>query len=134
MWRMSLAHPVFGVGLSNCEHRVAEYTASGRGDSPHNNVLGMLAETGFVGAALYVALFVYAIGLAVWIAHQSDDSRTRWISILLAASLVGYLVGGMFMTRHTFPLAYLLAGGTLAISSPPTQPSDDDTAAGQECP
>ncbi|MHB0954788.1 MAG: O-antigen ligase family protein [Pirellulaceae bacterium] len=120
-WRMALAYPIFGVGLGNFEHRVAAYTPRGRADSPHNNVVGMLAETGFAGAVMYLATFVGAIGLAVRTAGRSTDVRLRWIGMFLVASLVAYVVGGMFMTRHTMELAYLLAGAALAISNPLAQ-------------
>lgn len=116
-WRLALDSPVFGVGMGNFEHRVGKYTSSGKGDSPHNNIVGMLAETGFPGVLLYLAFFVCAICLAAVTARRSADSRLRRFAVFLAASIVAYFVGGMFMTRHTMTLAYLLAGGALAVST-----------------
>jgi O-antigen ligase len=115
-WRMALEYPVVGVGLGNFEHRVGEYTPSGKDDSPHNNVVAFLAETGFVGAVLYVTVFASALCLGTIAARDTTDPRRRWFATFLVASLVAYLVGGMFMTRHTMPLAYLLAGSALAVS------------------
>ncbi len=122
-WMMALGNPVFGVGMGNFEHRVGEYTPSGKDNSPHNNIVGMLAETGFPGAVLYLTFFVSAIYLAGVTARRSTDMRLRGFAMLLAGSLVAYLAGGMFMTRHTLTLAYLLAGGALAVFTSSTASS-----------
>ena len=112
---MALEYPAYGVGMGNFENRVGEYTPSGRDDSPHNNIIGTLAETGFTGALLYLTLFISAIFMAAFASKHSSEPELREISVFLAASLVAYFTGGMFMTRHTMTLAYLLAGGALAV-------------------
>ncbi len=116
-WKMALDYPIYGVGMGNFENRVGKYTTSGKDDSPHNNIVGALAETGFVGALLYLAFFISAIYLAAVSGIRSTDPRLRKFTIFLAASLVAYFIAGMFMTRHTLTLAYLLAGGALAVST-----------------
>ena len=116
-WKMALDNPIFGVGLGNFEPRMAAYSRNGKSDSPHNHVIAMLAETGFLGAVLFLTLFVYAMVVAFVTARRLPPGPEHWTAALLAGALVAYFVGGMFMTRHTFWLAYLLVGGAAAMSS-----------------
>jgi len=120
-WRMALDYPVFGVGLGNFEHRVGGYTKNGKSDSPHNNIIGFLTETGFTGAVLYLAFFLRAICMAALASHRIPPTKSGRFAVFLAAALMSYLVGGMFLTRHTMTLAYLLAGGALAVSMSVTE-------------
>ncbi len=116
-WKMTLDNPTFGVGLGGFENRMPEYNRGKKADSPHNNIIGMLAEAGFIGGVFYTALFGFAILLCCYVAMSCAEEPRRSIAGWLGAALTAYMVGGMFMTRHTLELAYLLIGGAIAISS-----------------
>jgi VanZ family protein/O-antigen ligase len=113
--KMARANPLFGVGLGNFQLRMKEYSQKGNADSHHNNVIGMFAETGVVGGLLYLGLFIGAIVVAFYHAWRLRQESAHWIALGAGASLVAYQISGMFMTRHTLELAYLLAGGAIAL-------------------
>ena len=132
LWRGALQmvedHPWFGVGPSNYEHMIGEYLSPALAGIPaHNSWLHLASETGLPGVILYTALFFS--GLVVL---QQAKCRRRGVSWpdygarLVQASLVAYLVGALFITRHDMVLAYLLLGwaSALWVSSRPTGRSD----------
>ncbi len=106
--------PIFGVGPGNYGHRL-------RGADPHSHVVAMLAETGFPGAALYVAFF----GLAVVTAVRVGRARTvvGAVARATAAGLVAFLVVGAFLGLQTNTLAFMYAGIAHAVSCAPLQSS-----------
>lgn len=111
-WRQASEHPWFGLGPGRFCF-LDRYQAAPLG--PHNHVLGMLAETGWVGLMLYIALFAGALIMLwrVWFVV-----RDRWPGVparMLLASLCAYLLVGTFQTRHDMPLAYFLVGWALAM-------------------
>jgi O-antigen ligase len=112
--RMAAAHPWFGVGLGNFEPRSAEFTPTGRDDTSHNNVIGMFAETGVIGGLLYVVLFGWGWFRFVRVSYDAETLAEHLVLVGAAAALVAYMMGGMFMTRHTFWFAFLLLGGSIA--------------------
>jgi O-antigen ligase len=115
--KMTYRNPVFGVGIGNFEPQMSKYSRNGKSDSPHNNVIGMFAETGFLGGLLYVALFGCSIGLCLMQARRKQTELMQLVAPGLGATLTAYIVSGMFMTRHTLELAYLLVGGVVAINT-----------------
>lgn len=116
-WDMALSAPLLGVGLGNFEHRMSEFSGDGTRDSPHNHVIGMLAEGGFPAAVLFLLLFGLVIVNCVITAYTTSASGINWLAACAAGTIIAYFTGGMFMTRHTFELAYLLVGGVLAIAA-----------------
>jgi len=108
-WRMTLANPLFGVGPGNFEAHVQRYEPS-ISDSPHNNFIGMMGETGLMGAVLYGAFFFSGLVVAWRAGGKSPAAK------MLAAAIVAYLAVGMFMTRHTQVLAYVLVGAAVGMA------------------
>ena len=119
--RMAIDRPLLGVGLGNFEPMMERYDPEGRSDSPHNNAIGMFAESGVVGGLLYCSLFGFSAFAALRLAKTGLPLGTELLLAGLACVLVAYMVGGMFMTRHTFWLAYLSAGGICGLvdATPP---------------
>lgn len=114
-WQMSKEHPVVGIGPGNYAHFLKTYLpGTGRLDS-HNSYLQMLAETGWLGLALYLLFF--ALILAVLNRIRNADPNgwrgnfARWAQL----TIVAYLALGFFKSRTDLVLAYIFAGATLAL-------------------
>jgi O-antigen ligase len=97
-------HPFTGLGIANFEN-VAEaqgqsvgfYKGFESGDSPHNNLGGILAETGLVGFLPYVASQVLLITAFSKLRRvETRHSRTVWISFLYV--FLSYWVSGLSLT------------------------------------
>lgn len=120
LWDVGLqfvrAHPLTGVGPGR-------YATALAGANPqlgrlvaHNSFVQVAAETGLPGLACYVALFAGALHLAHRVARRASNQADRRIAAALQASLVTYLVAGLFISRHDMGMAYILAGWCVALS------------------
>jgi putative inorganic carbon (HCO3(-)) transporter len=115
---MALDRPL-GVGLRNYEAAYDQYDFSGgrfgQQRSVHSSHLEVLAETGFVGAAVYTGLFAYAIYVALRVRARSRrpsmPPQVRYFLFTsanaLLASMVGFLVGGAFIALALNDLTWL---------------------------
>lgn len=119
---MALSRPLTGVGLSNFVDNYWEYTPEwdGRAHAVHSTWFNVLAETGFPGVAVFIALVV-ATGLTSWrclklVSHPEIDPRLHTAAIALAAGLAGFCVSGTFLTQgFTWPF-YIIFALTMALS------------------
>lgn len=114
-WRVALHYP-FGVGFNAARQELFEayspYVQQLDGHYPvaHSIYFQMLGHHGFVGLALFLAIF----GSTFWIAGRlrrqaAQLPEARWCSDLGAmaqVSLVGYAVGGAFLDLAYFDLPY----------------------------
>jgi len=121
--RIALDKPIVGVGPGNYPLVVGSYARGKDNLVAHNSYLNMAAETGFPGAALYIALFVGACWLSARVARRARNTWPGPGARTLQASLVAYLVVGMFISRHDMVLAYLLAGWAVALARQSPTPS-----------
>jgi VanZ family protein/O-antigen ligase len=112
-WHHALDHPLFGLGPGNFGRIV--------GRDAHNNVVAMLAETGFLGAALYSAFFIAAIA-TLWRIGQSGDDRHAAVARWLAAGIVAWFGVALFLGLETNAIAFVYAGTAVALSARRTQP------------
>ena len=106
--KMAIDRPL-GVGVYNYQAAYDSYDDSdglfGHGRAVHSSHLQALAETGFLGFAVYIGMFVGAFTLTARIRARSraahltpDDKRFLWTSAnALIASMVAFLVGGAFV-------------------------------------
>jgi O-antigen ligase len=132
IWRRGLgyawAHPVFGVGAGNFS--TAEGTISplarrrerGRGvrwAAPHNSYLQVAAELGIPGLVIFAGFFASLFaGLRAVRRRATGTAEGRRIIRLahsLTAALVGYAVGGFFLTLAYHDMLYALAGVAVAL-------------------
>lgn len=76
----------------------------------HSIYFQVLGEHGFVGLILFLLIWFFTWRWAGWLRiHAKNDPQTEWASVLGAmvqASLVGYLVGGAFLSLAYFDLPY----------------------------
>jgi probable O-glycosylation ligase (exosortase A-associated) len=120
-FRLGLDHPLLGAGFRPFEPEVYERYLPGYWDNhdAHNHYLQVFAEHGFTGLILFTALLVslflnlYRIGRAT-----RGDPQKQWIGDaagFIGASLVAYVVGGMFLNMSYFDLFYQLVAVVLIL-------------------
>lgn len=78
-WHLALSHPIVGVGLQNL------HAPDGSYEMAHNVFLQVLAETGFIG----LALFLYLVWRA-WNCTEVSHSRVTLTLFLLLAGASGF--------------------------------------------
>jgi probable O-glycosylation ligase (exosortase A-associated) len=115
---MANAHPT-GIGLRNFDATYDRYDVSngayGRGRSVHSSHFQVLAEQGYFGALLWVALFGYAFLTCVRVRSRSkdpalseDDRRFLFTAAnALMVSMVAFLIGGSFIALALNDLTWL---------------------------
>jgi O-antigen ligase len=100
-WRVSADHPIEGVGLANFAAVSRSYTREPgglsevkqieRGQPVHNAYLSLLAETGVVGLALFLALAMASIGAGARAASRFDFAGETAAGTLTRAIIVGLI-------------------------------------------
>jgi probable O-glycosylation ligase (exosortase A-associated) len=117
IWNMVLHHPITGGGFLITEnpltwqrYAVTEYA---KAYSPHSIYFQALAEHGFVGLGLYLALWIATWRSCARIIKQAVTPETHWAGTLarmLQASIAGFAVGGAFVNLLNYDLPYYLIG------------------------
>jgi probable O-glycosylation ligase (exosortase A-associated) len=129
-WRvavdMAFANPL-GVGLRNFDSAYDRYDflngTYGRGRSVHNSHFQVLAEQGFLGAGIWVLLFLYAIRTAWRVRRWVRDRRIpaayarfyRTAADSLIASMIAFVVGGSFIALALNDLTWLTFALTASL-------------------
>ena len=112
-WNLAFHYP-FGVGFNAARPELfALY--SPYGDSPlaaHSIYFQVLGNHGFVGLAIFLAIFVATWRSAGWLSQQKFSSPdAKWCNDLGAmcqVALAGYAVGGAFLSLAYFDLPYVI--------------------------
>jgi len=118
-WKAAIAiandYPLTGVGLRNSALITYRYGADSQGRVIHSQYLATLADEGYVGLALYLAVIV-----GTWITmrrtrrmlkQQPDDPTARMAHSMLSGiecSLVVFWIGTSFLAIEMFELPYVL--------------------------
>ncbi len=124
-----LGHPLTGVGAG--AFPVAEGTISplaSRQDydvglkwsAAHNSFVQVGAELGIPGLILFIALLVTALGRArqaVEMARGIGDERAASMADALAASIVGFMVSGFFLSEGYGAYIYSVLGIVIGLHS-----------------
>ena len=117
-WQMFRDHPILGVGFGRFYDQKLPYLSdrrqtveleSIRGLHHHNTLLSVLTETGLVGLAAFVAVFV-AWGRCAWKLAISVAAPT-WIrahGVLMLALIANYLCSAVFHDLTLLPSQELL--------------------------
>ncbi|MCF3099831.1 oligosaccharide repeat unit polymerase, partial [Aeromonas australiensis] len=117
-WGMALAHPLVGVGLSNFYYNYFFYSPhwDGLNHAVHSTWFGVLAETGFVGLALFIGMVTVTLR-SCWrcqLAGMPPAVITTMQGVM--ASMVGFVISGSFLTQgFTWPIYLELALAVAAI-------------------
>jgi probable O-glycosylation ligase (exosortase A-associated) len=116
--QMAMDRPL-GVGLKNFEVAYDQYDDSrgayGRFRAVHSSHFQVLAENGFLGAAIWVGLFAWSFVLIFRIRRRTRDPQlspqnARFVMTMangLAASMAGFLVGGSFASMALNDITWL---------------------------
>lgn len=123
-WQIYLDHPLVGCGYQQYQSVVGHYLSDrsttlqlerGRGYVQHNVALALLAETGILGAGLFL-LFLAALAQAAWRVWRARRAppTTRQLGLLTLLILGTYVIMGMFQDLTLIPMVqmlfFLLAG------------------------
>jgi putative inorganic carbon (HCO3(-)) transporter len=130
-WTMAKQRPIVGAGfwwLQNRGNMFAAADAAGVRHpivgAAHSIYFENLGDHGFVGLGLYLALVFVTLRNGQWLAKNAGTSKENEWAVhfgrMLPASLVGYLVGGAFVTVSTFEGFYqlfiIVAGARWVVS------------------
>jgi probable O-glycosylation ligase (exosortase A-associated) len=144
-WDMFLANPLFGVGQGNLPWEFRSYESAegfeGRslaGRAAHSLYFTLLPELGLAGTVIFVAMGftilrrLGSVAARAW--RVTDDSRGREARRLAAfsramvVSLIGYLVGGVFISVLYYPHFWLLGGFAVALANVSNHVDGDGSA------
>ena len=122
--RMAVDHPLTGVGAGHFGlYRGTKYQPPEVGQSPvrwstaHSVYFLVLGELGFPGLAVIICLIVVNLVRNGRIIRSSSVNKAsgsslpdRQLFICLNSSLIGFAVGGAFLSAAYYPHLYILAG------------------------
>lgn len=110
-FRMALTRPIFGVGFENFIEMYWAYTNlwTGKNKAVHSIWFGVMAESGFVGFAIYMSMIWCTLrsGFSMLrkVNTQAADPRLRTLGLALVAGLLGTLAAGTFLTQaYSWPV------------------------------
>jgi O-antigen ligase len=92
VWKTFLENPILGVGFGNLGFYSQFEIASAFSTSAHNIVLGMLGETGLVGAISFFAIFWLLIKKIIAEYRDENDNSLKLLRWAFIASLSGVLL------------------------------------------
>lgn len=117
IWNMAQHHPITGGGYNVTEnpltwqlYAVTEYA---KAYSPHSIYFQALAEHGFVGLFIYLALGITTWRLCSRTIKMATTPDTQWaatLSRMIQTPLLGFAVGGAFVNLVNFDLVYYFVG------------------------
>lgn len=121
-WNLAKDRPLVGGGFNTFDRKLFPKYAPNPKDfhDAHSNYFEMLAEHGFPGLLVYLAL-----GISVWVAAgrvvrrvrelqaQARAGPVRWmedLALMVQVGVVGYATGGAFLGLAYFDLYYSFVG------------------------
>jgi len=121
---MFAKHPILGVGINNfatvfdAKYRSSRYHGA---SAPHSIYIQALTELGLAGFIVVVASIVLVLRRN-WqtrkLCEGGDEDDTYIVNFAhaLDLSIIGYAVGGAFLTVLYYPHLYIMAGFALALN------------------
>ncbi|MEX0978890.1 MAG: O-antigen ligase family protein, partial [Pirellulales bacterium] len=130
-WHMFLDRPILGCGLGQYEREMPVYLSGPWAQRPlektathvrHNVFLGLLTETGLLGAGLFCALLVSWIVTAwrLWLS-ATVPSWVRQLGLVFLAWMAAYLTGAMFHDLAIVPMVnmflFFMGGAVMGLAA-----------------
>lgn len=112
-WRLALDHPLTGGGFvigtdPNLFHHYVPTASTNR--AAHSIYFQVLGETGFVGLGIYLMLLLASFRAASNVLRltrrRPDLAWARSLAAMVQVSLVGYAIGGAFLSLGFYDLYY----------------------------
>lgn len=119
---MALAHPLAGVGIGTFTENYFSYVEEWHGKvlAAHSVWFQVLAETGFVGLLLYVAMLGSTAGRLLRSVRRlrswKGDAYAQATALALLGGLAGFVVAGSFLSKAYDWPAFILLGLSVALS------------------
>jgi probable O-glycosylation ligase (exosortase A-associated) len=119
-WRLAQDYPITGGGFETFQQELFDRYAPNPADlhGPHSIYFGVLAEHGFVGLALYLALIASCFA-STWrvrrIARRVGDDTAVSYAHMLEFSLVAFLASGLFLGRAYFDYFFAIVSFILIL-------------------
>jgi probable O-glycosylation ligase (exosortase A-associated) len=113
-WNLAKARPLVGGGFNTFAPELFQRYAPNPEDfhDAHSIYFQMLAEHGFVGLGLFLALLAGAFGTGRHVIRRTrDHPDLAWagqLAAMVQVSFIGYMVGGAFLGLAYFDLPYHL--------------------------
>ncbi|CAE6908924.1 COG3307 Lipid A core - O-antigen ligase and related enzymes [Vibrio sp. B1FIG11] len=120
-FKMALDNPLTGVGLENFYYNYFFYSShwDGINHAVHSTWFGVLAETGFVGLIVFIALIVSLVKTSLrsisLLTKQSDITLSVGANAVISG-LIGTIVSGTFLTQGFVWPIYILTALTIVIN------------------
>lgn len=125
-WKLMKEYPLVGAGMgcfevANAYHFESEIGGVAWRATAHNSFLLIGVELGFTGLILYCTMLLSGLKHALQevnlyseVADRRDD---LWIASALEASIVGFIVGGFFLSFSNNPTSYFLVALVVAYQN-----------------
>ncbi|WP_394125533.1 O-antigen ligase family protein [Vibrio hepatarius] len=123
-FKMALDNPLTGVGLNNFYANYFFYSPhwDGLNHAVHSTWFGVLAETGFLGLIIFIAIIVSLIKTSketLAVLDKQGPSVSPYLTataLAVYAGVIGTIVSGTFLTQgFTWPI-YILAALCISLS------------------
>lgn len=111
---MSRDYPIFGVGPDNFLRQYPKY-GHGKARVTHNAFLQFLAENGWPALILYVTIIVMTLWTLERQRHGDSPLWVRGYASGIQISILGYVVGSLFLDMAYFDLFYHLVALTVCL-------------------
>jgi putative inorganic carbon (hco3(-)) transporter len=119
--RMTMDHPVFGIGMGNFESLYRQYSDfwDGRTYVTHSMWFQIMSEAGIPGIALFVSMFVVSFHSARRSLKLLDDAmappQARALAASIVASWMGLAVAGSFLSQAFSWQVFILVSLTAVV-------------------
>ncbi len=126
---MAMANPILGIGFNGYNKTYDGYDFSngkyGQGRSVHSSFFGVLAELGYMGICLYLAILLGAFGSCFQVKRLSRqhlmEAELAKGAAALEASLVAFVVGGSFVPWQYNEMLWHVIGLSIVLQRIATQ-------------
>jgi probable O-glycosylation ligase (exosortase A-associated) len=138
--RIARDYPVFGVGPRNANLLSYQYGADMQGRTIHSQYFQIMADSGYVGFGLYLAVLVstcYNTRRVRRLMRGREDAEARRVRAMasgLECSLAVFCVGSAFLSLEVFELPYLLILLAAQLAALSGRAAPDSAAAGADEP